>query len=68
MTPSEAGFISNTAPPVTGYGIDYGYEHREALEKCDVCDGLYLPSRYEDHCNGMPHEAAFQALAKSLGL
>ena len=40
----------------------------EALEKCDVCDGLYLPSRYEDHCNGMPHEAAFQALAKSLGL
>ena len=32
MTPSEAGFIRNTAPPVTGYGIDYGYEHRSTGE------------------------------------
>jgi hypothetical protein len=22
MSPSEAGFVSNNAPPVTGYGID----------------------------------------------
>jgi hypothetical protein len=40
----------------------------ESLLKCDICDGLYLPSRYEDHCNGMRHEAAFQALAKSFGI
>lgn len=26
--PVAAGYISNTAPPVTGYGIDYGYEPR----------------------------------------
>jgi hypothetical protein len=22
MSPSDAGYISNTAPPVTGYGVD----------------------------------------------
>lgn len=27
QSPEEAGFISNTAPPVSGYGIDYGYEN-----------------------------------------
>jgi hypothetical protein len=32
LSPSEAGFISNNVPPVTGYGIDYGDEPRSTGE------------------------------------
>jgi hypothetical protein len=28
QSPEDAGYISNTAPPITGYGIDYGHEPR----------------------------------------
>lgn len=31
QTPEEAGFISNTKPPVSGYGIDYGFDSSKSV-------------------------------------
>lgn len=40
----------------------------ENLLKCDICDGLYLPSREKEHGEGDRHQAAFFNLAKTLGM
>jgi hypothetical protein len=38
----------------------------EVLEKCDICDRLFLPSMYAYHCQQQPHLTALYQLARSL--